>query len=35
MNITMTLKRMPTVDMQISDFVPVAGEIIMDATTNR
>ena len=35
MNIAMTLKRMPTVDMQISDIVPVAGEIIMDATTNK
>ena len=35
MNIAMTLKRMPTVDMQISHVVPVAGEIIMDATTNK
>ena len=35
MNIAMTLKRMPTVDMQISDIVPVAGEIIMDATSNK
>ena len=26
---------MPTVDMQISDIVPVAGEIIMDATSNK
>ena len=35
MNIAMTLKRMPTADMQISDFVPDAGELIMDATTNK
>lgn len=35
MNIAMTLKRMPTVDMQISDIVPVAGEIIIDATSNK
>ena len=35
MNISMTLKRMPTVDMQISDVVPIAGEIIMDATSNK
>ena len=35
MNIANTLKRMPTVDMQISELVPVAGEIIMDATTNK
>lgn len=35
MNIAMTLKRMPTVDMYISDVVPVAGEIIMDATSNK
>ena len=35
MNIATTLKRMPTVDMQISDIVPVAGEIIMDATSNK
>ena len=35
MNIAMTLKRMPTVDMQISDIVPVAGEIIMDATSQK
>lgn len=35
MNIAMTLKRMPTFDMQISDIVPVAGEIIMDATSNK
>ena len=35
MNIATTLKRMPTVDMQISDFVPLAGEIIMDATSNK
>ena len=35
MNIAMTLKRMPTVDMQISDIVSVAGEIIMDATSNK
>lgn len=35
MNIGMTLKRMPTVDMQISDIVPIAGEIIMDATSNK
>ena len=35
MNIAMTLKRMPTFDMQISDIVPVAGEIIMDATSDK
>ena len=35
MNIAMTLKRMPTVDMQISDIVPLAGELIMDATSNK
>ena len=35
MNVAMTLKRMPTVDMQISDIVPVAGEILMDATSNK
>lgn len=35
MNISMTLKRMPTVDMQISDLVPLTGEIIMDATSNK
>lgn len=35
MNIAMMLKRMPTVDMQISDLVPITGEIIMDATTNK
>lgn len=35
MNITMTLKRMPTVAMQTSDIVLVAGEIIMDATSNK
>ena len=35
MNIGMTLKRMPTVDMQISDIVPQAGEIIMDATSQK
>ena len=35
MNMSVTLKRMPTVDMQISDIVPVAGEIIMDATSNK
>ena len=35
MNIAMTLKRMPTVDMQISDIVPLNGELIMDATSNK
>ena len=35
MNIAMTLKRMSTVDMQISDIVPLAGELIMDATSNK
>ena len=32
MNISMTIKKMPTVDMQISDVVPIAGELIMDPT---
>ena len=35
MNHSVTFKRMPTFDMQISDIVPVAGEIIMDATSNK
>lgn len=35
MNTSVTFKRMPTVDMQISDVVPQAGELIMDVTTNR
>lgn len=35
MNTAITLKRMPYVDMQLSDIVPVASEIIMDATTNK
>ena len=35
MNIAMTLKRMSTVDMQVSDIIPVAGEIIIDATSNK
>ena len=35
MNLSIALKRMPTVDMQISDIVPVAGEIIMDAITSN
>lgn len=35
MNIDMTLKRMTTVDMQLSDFVPGNGEIIMDETSNK
>lgn len=35
MNIAMTLKRMPTVDMQVSNLVPQAGEIIMDATSQK
>lgn len=35
MNIATTLKRMPTAGMQISDIVPQAGEIIMDATSNK
>ena len=35
MNIAMTLKRMPTFAMQTSDLVPLAGEIIMDATSGK
>ena len=35
MNTHVTLKRMPTVAMQISELVPVAGELIMDATSNK
>ena len=35
MNTRLTLKRMPTADIQISDIVPAAGEIIMDATTSK
>ncbi len=35
MNIAATFKRMTTVGMQLSDIVPVAGEIIMDATTSK
>lgn len=35
MNTHVTLKRMPTVQMQISDFVPDFGELIMDATSNK
>lgn len=35
MNIAKTLKRMSPLDMQISDIVPLAGEIIMDVTTNK
>lgn len=35
MNIAMTLRRMPTVEMQLSDFVPDLGELIMDATSNK
>ena len=35
MNIATTLKRMPTVAMQISDIIPVAGDIIIDATSNK
>ena len=35
MNPSVTFKRMPYVDMQISDIVPDAGEIIMDATSNK
>ena len=35
MNMSVTLKRMPTVDTLISDIVPVAGEIIIDTTSNK
>lgn len=35
MNTTLTVKHMHTFDMQISDIVPLDGEIIMDATTNK
>ena len=35
MNRSVTIKRMPTANMQISDIVPDAGEIIMDATSNK
>ena len=35
MNIAMTLKRMTTWDMQSSALIPVAGEIIMDATSDK
>lgn len=35
MNMSLTLKRMATVEMQLSDFVPDLGELIMDATSNR
>lgn len=35
MNTTVVLKRMTTVDMQTSDIVPIAGEIIMHATMNK
>lgn len=35
MNIAMTLKRMATWDMQSSALIPVAGEVIMDATSNK
>ena len=35
MNVKIALKRMPTVDMQISDIVPQAGEITMDVTTDK
>ena len=35
MNIANTLKRKLTVDMQISDIVPLNGELIMDATSNK
>ena len=35
MNIAMTLKRMTTWDMQSSALIPVAGEVIMDATSNK
>ena len=34
-NTYMTLKRMPTVDMQTSDLVPNAGETLMDATSYK
>ena len=35
MNHSVTFKRMTTFDMQISDIVPVAGELIMDVTSNK
>ena len=35
MNPSVTFKRMTTFDMQISDIVPVAGELIMDVTSNK
>ena len=35
MNMSLILKRMQTVAMQTSNLVPVAGEIIMDATSNK
>ena len=35
MNSTIMLKRMTTLDMQISDIVPQAGEIIMDVTSQK
>lgn len=35
MSACVTLRRMPTVDMQTRDFVPRKGEIIQDATSNR
>lgn len=35
MNMSLTLKRMATVEMQLSDFVPDLGELIMDATSNK
>ena len=35
MNIAMTLKRMTTWDMQSSALIPVAGEVIMDATSDK
>lgn len=35
MNTNVTFKRMLPFDMQISDIVPLSGEIIMDATSNK
>lgn len=35
MNASVTLKQMPAADMQISDIVPLAGDIIMDVTSNK
>lgn len=35
MNTPLIVKTMPTVDMQISDIVPVAGELFMDTTISK